>query len=134
MVVYKPMHSSCFGYFIDAYKEGVNMNRKIISIVLIALLGMALLASCGTDPASTIVGTWECRDTSSPHDWYCNFSFTDDGRFLDGDRDAGNWRLFDNTLTLDFDDYAAYTLSYSFSGSNRLTITGDELRVILNRK
>jgi len=109
------------------------MTKKILSIILIAVLGVTVLAACSPDPKTAIIGGWECRDNSQDHDFVCELVFTADGRFTDRDGDSGDWRIFDNMLTLDFDDYAPLTYSISFSGNNRFTLRGDDLRVILDR-
>jgi len=109
------------------------MTRKFLSIILIAVLSALMLAACSPNPQTAIIGGWECRDNSQPHDYICELVFTNNGRFTDRDGDAGDWRIFDNMLTLDFDDYAPHTYSISFSGNNRFTLRGDDIRVTLDR-
>jgi len=111
------------------------MKKKIVSLVIIAVLSLALLAACGPDPQTAIIGTWECRDTSVSHEWICEFTFTNDGRFRDRDGDTGDYRINNNTLTLDFDmdGFGPFDLTMRFSG-NTLRLSGDGLNVRLNRR
>ena len=108
--------------------------KKLLFIVIISLLGAATLAACTPNPETAIVGSWECRDDTYDHEYFCFFTFFSDGRFTDGDEDAGDWRIFGNTLTLDYDDYIPYTLSIEFRGNNRLIITTDGFTTMLHRR
>ena len=68
------------------------------------------------------------------HEWMCQFTFTDDGRFSDRDGDDGDWRITENTLTLAYDDYAPITLAFRLLGTARLNLTGDGIEVMLHRR
>ena len=110
------------------------MKRRLLALVIIAVFDVVMLAACTVDPETAIVGAWECRDDSEyEHDFFCFLSFSEDGRFVDRDGDGGDWRMFSNTLTLDFDEYAARTFTYEFRGNNLVVITGDEITVPLHR-
>jgi len=108
--------------------------KKLLFIVIISLLGIVVLGACTPDPQTALVGTWECRDDSQPHMYLCVLTFFSDGRFTDDDGDPGDWRVFGNTLTLDYDEYITYTFSLDFRGNNRVIITGDELTIMLHRR
>ena len=109
--------------------------KKLLFIIVITLLGVAVLAACTPDPQMALVGSWECRDDSEyPHDFYCQFTFNANGRFTDRDGDPGDWRVFGNTLTIDFDEYGSLTIALEFRGNNRVIITGDGFTTMLHRR
>ena len=108
------------------------MRKKILCVVL-AVMCVALLGACASDPPEVaIVGDWQCRDTTQPHIWMCTLSFTADGRFVDGDGDWGDFRISGDVLTLAFDDFAPVTVNFQLRG-NRLTLTAPDLRIVLQR-
>ena len=132
-------------------------NRVLLYIVLgLAFLGISIMAftapvdnslvqeqvqpagneytvELGFDSAeAAIIGDWQCRDTTQPHIWMCTLSFYADGRFVDGDGDWGYFRISGNSLTLDFDDFGSVTVDFELRG-NRLTLTGPEMRIVLER-
>ena len=109
--------------------------KKLLFIVVIAMLGVALLGACDPNPETALVGTWECRDDSEyDHEFFCLFTFNANGRFTDRDGDAGDWRVFGNTLTIDFDEYGQLTMSIEFRGNNRVIITSDGFTTMLHRR
>ena len=109
--------------------------KKLLFIVVIAMLGIAVLAACDPNPETAIIGTWECRDDSEfDHEYFCLFTFYSDGRFTDRDGDSGDWRIFGNTLTIDFDDYGSLTMALDFRGNNRVVITSDGFTTMLHRR
>lgn len=100
--------------------------RKRISIVLLAVICVALLGACASvDPNEAIIGSWECRG-GEPHDGWCNFTFESNGRFYDGDGDAGAYRISGTDLILDYDAIGSFTFSFSFSGNDRLTLSTED--------
>jgi len=108
--------------------------KKILFIITISLLSAAMLVACNPDPETALIGTWECRDDSEfVHDFFCMFTFNADGRFTDRDGDSGDWRVFGNTLTIDFDEYGSLTMSIEFRGNNRVVITSDGFTTMLHR-
>jgi len=111
--------------------------KKVLVLAVLGVVCFALLAACGSvDPNEAIIGSWECRDNSQDHAWYCGFTFTSDGRFTDRDGDVGSYTINGNSLTLDFDFYDRhdYTARFNSSG-NRLTISdSDNGRVVLHRR
>jgi len=105
--------------------------KKGILLVVLAMLCVALLAACGNgdtpeppepatppSPAELIIGTWECHDTSQPHQWMCSLVFTADGRFTDGDGDDGDFVIDGDTLTFEFDLFHPIIVNF--------TVTEDE--------
>ena len=112
------------------------MRRRILCVVLAVMcavtLGACGLLGGGNSPEVAIVGDWQCNDNSQPHIWMCTLSFTADGRFVDRDGDWGDFRISGNLLTLDFDDFETATVNFRLRG-NRLTLTGDGLRIVLQR-
>ena len=107
--------------------------KKRIAFVLLALLLAASFAACTTDPETAIIGTWECQDDTQPHIYWCNLTFEEGGRFFDGDGDWGNFHIFEDTLTLDYDNWGQITFSFSIRG-RLLTIIGDETHIVLTRQ
>jgi hypothetical protein len=87
-------------------------------------------ASCGD--SNSLVGSWECRDDSSPHEWLCELTFTEDGRFVDWDGDAGSWSTNDGYLMFDWDEFSVLELSYSLT-ANVLTLENEDMQVRLVR-
>jgi hypothetical protein len=109
--------------------------KKLLFILIISLLGAAMLTACSPDPETALVGTWECRDDSEyEHDYLCLLTFYDSGRFTDRDGDEGDWRIFGNTLTLDYDEYISHTMSFEFRGNSRVIITFDGFTTMLHRR
>ena len=109
------------------------MSKKVL-IVVATVLCVALLAACGggNAAADSIVGTWECRESGCAHDWFCNLVFDENGRFVDGDGDWGDYIIDGDSLTLEFDHFFPFTFNFSISG-NRLTFTDDGARLTLHR-
>ena len=108
--------------------------KKGLLFVLFAILIVALLGACGgQDPEEAIVGTWQCQDNSQPHQWMCTLTFDARGRFVDADGDAGDFIIDGDSLTLHFDEFMPVELSFQIR-SNRLTLTGEGMRVILERQ
>jgi len=108
--------------------------KKILFIVVITMLGVALLAACTPDPETAIIGSWECRDDSLPHEYLCGLTFSSNGRFTDRDGDEGDWRISGNTITLDYDYYQPHTLTLNFRGNNRVIITWNDFTTMLHRR
>jgi len=111
------------------------MKKKVL-VVVIAALCLALLGACGgAAPEEAIIGTWECRDATVPHVWLCLLTFDESGRFVDRDGDGGSFSIDGNSLTLQFDEamFGTHTVNFNISG-NRLTLTEDGLRIVLNRQ
>jgi len=109
------------------------MKKKLL-IAVIAILCVALLGACGSNPPEeAIIGTWECQDDTIPHSWMCLFTFDENGRFVDKDGDAGDFRIDGDSLTLAFDNFDAITVTFEIR-SNRLTLTGDGIHVRLTRQ
>jgi hypothetical protein len=71
-----------------------------------------------------LVGSWECRDDSQPHEWMCNFTFNSQGRFIDRDGDLGYWEIVGGDLVLDFDQWETLRFNVSIS-MNLLTLSDD---------
>ena len=111
------------------------VKKKIVLFVALALLCVALLGACGGggDPEADIIGRWECHDDSQPHDWFCVLIFDANGRFTDRDGDEGLFSIDGSSLTLEFDDFEPFTFSFRLRG-DRLTLTGDGGRVVLDRQ
>lgn len=109
------------------------MKKKVLFVALIVLCAALLGACAGTEPEVAIVGTWECQDDSISHKWMCLLIFDENGRFTDNDGDGGSFHITNDSLILDFDQFEAITFSYRLRG-NRLTITGDDTRVVLTRR
>ena len=111
------------------------MKRKIIALLLITALGMALLSACA-DFERAIIGSWECRDSTQDHFWFCELTFTDDGKFVDRDRDTGYWSIDGNALTLDYEYYeyvVTFSMRFSF-GELILSHESEDIAVALHRK
>ena len=112
-------------------------NRVLLYIVLgVVFLGFGIMAFSAPvangDANGDIIGDWQCRDATQTHIWMCTLSFSADGRFIDRDGDQGYFRINGNSLTLDFDDYASVTVNFQLRG-DRLTLTGPNLRIVLER-
>ena len=108
--------------------------KKGLLFVLFSILLVALLGACGGQSSEeAIVGTWQCQDTSQPHRWMCTFVFDADGRFVDADGDAGDFVIDGDSLTLNFDDFPSMELTFRIR-SNRLTLTGEGIHVILTKQ
>jgi len=84
-------------------------------------------------PAVALVGTWQCLDTSQPHQWMCFLIFNADGSFVDGDGDVGVFIVEGNSLTFAFDDFHPITLYFDVEG-DQLRVFADGLNVILTRQ
>jgi len=108
--------------------------KKILVLLLVLTMVLAF-AACGGggDPETDIIGRWECQDDSQPHQWMCVLVFDANGRFIDNDGDEGYFDIDGSSLTLDFDDWDPLTVSFRLRG-DRLTLTGDDIRVILERQ
>jgi len=109
------------------------MKKKILFVALILLFAAFLGACSSEDPETALVGTWECRDASIPHRWLCNLTFYENGMFTDRDGDSGSFTINGNSLTFNFDDFDPFIVTFNLS-RNRLTLTADDLRVVLNRQ
>ena len=107
--------------------------KKILALLFVLIMILALTACGGGDPETDIIGRWECQDGLQAQGWYRIFTFHANGRFSDADRDEGYFSIDDSSLTLDFDDFDPITFSFSLHG-DQLTITGDGLRVVLDRQ
>lgn len=110
--------------------KGVLFMKKIICIVLAALMLAAAAAGCSQKVS--IVGTWECTDENMPHEWPCYFVFTEEGRFTDRDGDTGYWEKNDGYLLLRWDNYPPYEMKYTLT-PNTLTIESSNTHVRLAR-
>jgi hypothetical protein len=54
------------------------------------------------DADSRFVGAWGCP-LPHTHNFLCDISFSEDGRFIDGDGDEGDYTVVGNTVKLSFD-------------------------------
>ena len=120
------------------------MKQKII-LILVTVLCIALLGACAGNtntPANAnaaadfdtrLVGTWDCTDTINPHIWLCFLEITEYGRFTDGDGDTGGVITQGDQLTLLFDEFEAFTVTYNIS-FNILTLTVDGTSITLSRR
>ncbi|MCL2828942.1 MAG: hypothetical protein FWD99_09455 [Oscillospiraceae bacterium] len=106
---------------------------KQILFLFLAIVLLVGLAACGNNLDAAIVGSWECLDTSIPHQWMCLLIFDENGRFVDADGDEGSFQTRGDALTLNFDAFRPITVSYSIRG-NQLTLTGDGINVVLTRQ
>jgi hypothetical protein len=69
-----------------------------------------------SDAEKAITGEWECRNEHHTHNWFCGFTFTDDGRFVVADGDSGSFRVVGNRIVLGWDDYDDMRVTYRISG------------------
>ncbi|MCL2841856.1 MAG: hypothetical protein FWE28_00080 [Oscillospiraceae bacterium] len=110
------------------------MKKRILLLALALLCVVALGACGGSDPETDIIGTWQCLDNTQPHQWMCTLIFEEGGRFVDRDGDEGDFIIDGDTLTLDFDGFGPFEVTFRLRG-NRLTIeAGDDLGVMLTRQ
>jgi len=108
--------------------------KKRMLLVVLAILLVVPFAACSSDPPEVaIVGVWECQDTTQPHQWMCSLAFDANGRFLDRDGDAGDFIIDGDSLTLEFDNFGPIAVTFTLR-SNRLTLTGPNLHVVLTRQ
>jgi len=109
--------------------------KKRMYLIVLALLCVISLAACGgSNPETDIIGTWVCLDDSQPHEWVCTLTFEAGGRFIDRDGDAGTFTIDGDTLTLAFDEFDDFEVTFRLRG-NRLTLEeGDDLSVMLTRQ
>jgi len=69
----------------------------------------------------------------------CTLSFDENGRFVDGDGDWGDFSISGNSLTLAFDDFTPITVNFELRRNplpfigDRLILTGPDLRIVLDR-
>ncbi|MCL2857719.1 MAG: hypothetical protein FWE19_08410 [Oscillospiraceae bacterium] len=82
-------------------------------------------------PELSLVGRWECRDATIPHNWVCMLIFDENGRFVDRDGDQGYFTIEGRTLTLEFDEHEIVTGVFRVIG-DRLLLVIDGLSVILD--
>ena len=83
-------------------------------------------------PELALVGRWECRDTTIPHEWMCVLIFYENGRFADRDGDEGFFIIDGDSLTLRFDEFEPITFTFRILG-DRLLIAGQYIAVTLER-
>ena len=124
------------GSQIDAYGRaieefGLSPDKLIppgedaLDVVLQLIDGVQIddVAQSDIDLEASIIGTWLCLDETVPHQWICQLTFDENGRFLDKDGDGGTFTIDGNTLTLEFDDFDPITFSFRFRG-DELTLIG----------
>ena len=87
---------------------------------------------CQEYQRQSLVGAWECRDTTTPHFWLCFLIFDESGRFIDGDGDMGWFVISGNNLTLNFDFFDSFTFYFSVT-PDQLMISGHDVQVLLYR-
>ena len=121
-------------------QKELSMKNRVLSLIILSLFCVTMLAACVSDPSEAIVGSWECKDTSQPHDWMCEFSFSANGIFIDYDGDGGNYKISGNELTLEYNHYEPISVKLRFMGRNRLNLQKSddnnqlELNINLHRR
>ena len=124
------------GRFIEEYGVQPDItiarNEDALAVVL-ALIDGRELDSVRLAPEQAIIGTWICLDDSVPHQWACELTFDENGRFVDRDGDFGSFTIDGDVLVMEFDDFLPTELGFHIDG-DELTLTLGRNRVVLVRQ
>lgn len=92
-----------------------------VSIVLIAIISIAVLATNNSKPEKEIVGSWQLAEVDNSHDYPVQLIFYDNGTFMSEDlEDFGIYLIDDNYITTKYDGTVLW--DYELLSKNKLML------------